>query len=31
MLKNQNFWFGVIAGVILCWVYRTYLAKRMGG
>jgi multisubunit Na+/H+ antiporter MnhE subunit len=31
MLTDQKFWVGVIVGLVLFWVYRNYLAKRMQG
>ena len=31
MIKDHRFWVGVIAGIVLYYVYTNYISKRMMG
>lgn len=30
-IKSGKFWVGVIAGLVLCYVYQNHLKGKMGG
>jgi hypothetical protein len=31
MLTDQKFWFGFVAGIVIYWVYKNYMGKKLGG